>query len=235
MHAMIMQGGGRYYISPVFGHYSDIVASKRVGGFKSYWIVWDAERSRLIRQVKYLGASLVPTMLIVDSAHDDWVLNEDGEGCVGFLSKELLDSFLDLEVQPEEILAQCRAMDAGYVYQDIQEIRSEQDIENLMWASGCFHDGRIDQETLQADGTLYIRFTGTWGCDIELWFRGDLQYDTSSKDPEFWDPYWSDATMILQDGFVYLADEENLTVEEIEAGHYCAFKARQVRYRVIPA
>lgn len=41
--------------------------------------------------------------------------------------------------------------------------------------------------------------------------------------------------MILRDGFVYLADEENLTVEEIEAGHYCAFKARQVRYRVIPA
>lgn len=72
-----------------------------------------------------------------------------------------------------------------------------------------------------------------WGCQIEVWFWGDLEYDTSSRDPEFDDPYWFGATVILQDGFVYLLDEENMTVEQITSG-YCYFKARHMKYHIIP-
>ena len=78
-----------------------------------------------------------------------------------------------------------------------------------------------------------MRFDGTWGCETEVWFSGDLEYDTSSRDPEDCDPYWSGSTVLLQDGFVYIADEEDMTVEKIGTG-YCRFKARHMRYRVVP-
>ena len=38
---------------------------------------------------------------------------------------------------------------------------------------------------------------------------------------------------VLQDGFVNFVDEEDMTVEKIGTG-YCWFKARQMRYRVVP-
>lgn len=235
MHAIIRQGNGKYYISAVFGFYRDTSADVEYDYYSARWIVWDAEKKRLIRwaamtpNTKYL----IPQILIVDADRSDWVMDENGVGCVDFLSREQLDTILDMEEQPEALLAQCRLADAGYVYEAIQEIRTQQDIENLAWASGGFHDARIVREELLPDGTLYLRFDGTWGCEIEVWFSGDPEYDTSSRDPEYYDPHWYGSTVILRDGFVYFVDEEDMTADKIGEG-YCWFKARHMKYRIIP-
>ena len=202
---------------------------------KPYWIVWDSEKKRLIRWLSMVPDTkyIIPQILIVDSERNNWNLDEEEVGCVDFLSRELLDSFLDDEIQPEEILSKCRAMDAGYVYNEITEVKNQQDIEDLNWVSGGFHDARIAKEKLQNDGTLYLRFDGTWGCEIEVWFSGDLEYDTSSRAPEECDPYWYGSTVILHNGFVYFVDEEDMTVDKITSG-YCYFKARHMKYKVIP-
>lgn len=56
----------------------------------------------------------------------------------------------------------------------------------------------------------------------------------SNRDPELVDdPYWFDSTLLLHDGFVYLIDEEDMTVEKITTD-YCYFKARHMEYRIIP-
>lgn len=86
---------------------------------------------------------------------------------------------------------------------------------------------------MQEDGTLYLIFDGTWSCEIEVWFWGDLEYDLSIRKPEEDDPYWFGSTVILQDGFVYFIDEYDMTVDEITEG-YCYFKARHMKYRIIP-
>lgn len=205
------------------------------GIHKPYWIVWDAEKKRLIRwhamvpNTKYI----IPQLLVVDADQSNWSIDDEGVGSVDFLNRELLDSFLDSEEQPEDILEKCRSMDAGYVYDEMQEIKTEEDIENLSWTSGGFHDARIAKEELQDDGTLYLRFDGTWGCEIEVWFWGDLDYDISSRDSETCDPYWFGSTVILQDGFVYFVDDDDMTVDKITSG-YCYFKARHMKYRIIP-
>ena len=240
MHAIIRQGDGKYYISAVYGYYEDYTATDDYDRYleeihKPYWIVWDPEKKRLIRWLTMVPDEtyIIPQILIVDSDTTNWVIDEKSGGCVNFLDRALLDSFLDAEEQPEEILKKCRAMDAGYVYDDTPEIKTEKDIKNLEWVSGGFHDAHIAKEELQEDGTLYLRFDGIWGCQIEVWFWGDLEYDTSSRDSEFDDPYWFGATVILQDGFVYLVDEENMTVEQITSG-YCYIKARHMKYHIIP-
>lgn len=240
MHAIIRQDDGKYYVSAVFGYYRDVTATEDYKRYiesihKPYWIVWDSEKKRLIRWLSMVSDTkyIIPQILIVDSERNNWNLDEEEVGCVDFLSRELLDSFLDDEIQPEEILSKCRAMDAGYVYNEITEVKNQQDIEDLNWVSGGFHDARIAKEKLQNDGTLYLRFDGTWGCEIEVWFSGDLEYDTSSRAPEECDPYWYGSTVILHNGFVYFVDEEDMTVDKITSG-YCYFKARHMKYKVIP-
>ncbi len=240
MHAIIRQGNDKYYVSAVFGYYKDITATDDYEKYlqeihNPYCIVWDADKKRLIRWQTMVPNTdyLIPQLLIIDTERSNWTMDEDGVGCVEFLSRALLDSFLDMEEQPKEILEQCRAMDDGYVYEEVKEIKTETDVANLMEVSGWFHDASIAKEELMDDGTLYLRFKGTWGCEIEVWFWGDVEYDTSSRNPEEADPYWYGSTIIMQDGFVYFVDEENMTVNKIGPG-YCYFKARHMKYRVIP-
>lgn len=240
MHAIVRQGDRKYYISAVFGYYRDVTAVNDYGRYlegirKPYWIVWDANQRRLIRWHAMVPSTqyIIPQVLIIDSDRTDWNMDENGVGCVSFLSRELLDSFLDKDDQPEDILRKCREMDNGYTYNEIQEIRTQKDIEDFSWATGGFHDAYITKEELLEDGTLYLRFDGTWGCEVEVWFLGDLEYDTSSRNPEESDPYWFGSTVILQDGFLYFVDDDDMTVEQINPD-YCYFKARHMKYRIIP-
>ena len=240
MHAIVCQGNGKYYVSAVFGYFRDITATDDYEKYiqsihNPYWIVWDEEKKRLIRWLHMVPDTkyIIPQILIVDSDHENWNMDDNGVGCVDFLSRDLLDSFLDLDQQPEEILEKCRSMDAGYIYEEIQEIKGQKEIDNLDWASGGFHDARIAKEELQQDGTLYLRFDGTWGCEIEVWLWGDLEYDTSSRNPDHCDPYWQGSTILQKDGFLYLIDDDDMTVEQIGKG-YCYFKARHMKYRIVP-
>ncbi len=238
MHGIIRQGNGKYYVSAVFGYYDDITATDDYEVqeiHKPFWIVWDDKKERLIRwyamtpNTKYL----IPQILIIDSDRSNWKINEKGIGCVEFLSRDLLDSFLDKEQQPEEILKMCRSVDSDYTYEEIKQIKTEKDIDDLEWASGGFHDAFIEQEEILNDGTLHVMFGGVWGCKVEMWFSGELEYDTSSRNPKEYDPYWYGSTILLQNGFVYFIDDDNMTVDQISQG-YTYFKARKMKYRIIP-
>lgn len=142
MHALIRQGNGKFYVSAVFGYYKDVTAEDSYQRYleeihKPYWIVWDKDKRRLIRWLDMVPNTkyLIPQILIIDSEQDNWEIDEQGVGCVDFLSRELLDSFLDEEKQPEDILNKCRKMDADYIYIDTPEIKTQKDIEDLEWAS----------------------------------------------------------------------------------------------------
>lgn len=94
-----------------------------------------------------------------------------------------------------------------------------------------FHDGYIVKEQLQADGKLYLKFAGLWGCQLEVWFWGDLEYDTSAVQDN---PDWFGSTTLLADGFIYLVDDEQKMVDQI-TNDYCYFKARHMQYHLIPS
>ena len=150
MHALVCQGNGKYYLSAVFGYYRDVTAKDDYQRYleeihKPYWIVWDPEKVKLIRWLNMVPDTkyMIPQILIVDSDQSGWTKNENGEGCVDFLSREQLNSILDADVQPDDVLEMCLAMDSGHEYNETPEIKCEKDIEDLAWASGCFHDARI--------------------------------------------------------------------------------------------
>lgn len=236
MHAIVNLPGGRPYLSPVFGYYINkpvtAAEARFLTGYRSpFYIVWNPDGSGLMKcplmvpEVKHM----IPQILVVDGDCSDWNLNEEGEGCVSFLDKELIDS----GELPEPVLRKCKSAYQDYVYPDTPEIKTEQDIANFMRATCGLHDACIAEEHLDADGTLHIHFEGIWGCEVDVWFWGDLEYDTSGRDPEKWDPYWFGATLLLHDDFIYLLDDDEAAVETIDSAS-CYFKARHMKYKIIP-
>ena len=47
---------------------------------------------------------LIQQIIIVDRNRDNWIIDDEGEGCVNFLSKEIIDSIVDEEKQPADII-----------------------------------------------------------------------------------------------------------------------------------
>ena len=225
MHAIVREKNGNYYITPVFGY---------LGGKYQYYFVWNKDRNRISKLSVYEenGRYLTRGIIIVDSDQSNWIMDENGIGCIDFLTLDQLEEIVCMNDQPEDILKKCREMDEGYEYEERPEIKTEKDTEDLMWAAGCFHDAFIEKEEMQEDGKLYVLFDGIWGCKVEMWFWGNLEYDTSSR-AEYGDKWWMDSSILFEDGFIYLVDDEGITVDKISKG-YCFFKARHVQYHIIP-
>lgn len=231
MYGIVRTGNGNYYTSMIFGFYRGESYSK------NFWLVLNQEKTALVKQRvlnpdnKYIEVMV----LITDCDESNWTeLPEDVQGFHGvdYLPEQII-SMIENHSVPDEILKRCIQEGNSYVFTEYPEIKTEQDIKNLDWTTGGFHDARI-KEMIQNQYSLYVRFDGTWSCEVELWFSGDVEYDVSSRNPEECDPYWFDSTVLLKDGFVYFADEEKLTAEEIEQGNYCWFKAKNMKYHIIP-
>lgn len=143
--------------------------------------MWDEAGEHLIKwfamqpNTKYL----IPQILIIESNQDDWTEDEEGVGGVDFLPRAIANQIIE-----SGVFEKCKAVGAGYEYKPEQEILTQKDIENLEWASGGFHDACIQECKLQDDGSLYVKFDGTWGCKVEVWFWGDVEYDISSRYPD---------------------------------------------------
>ena len=176
---------------------------------------------------------LINQVLIIDSDKSGWIINEqDGTGGVEFLPRELADKIILDGIVPDDIMQQCKKIEESFTYEEYREIKTQKDIEDFDWVTGNFHDACIDEQKILDGGELYLRFTGIWGCEVEIWFWDDLEYCTESRNPEYGDPYWSCSTLRLYNGYVYFVDDE-IEVNEITDG-YCWFKARHMKYHIIP-
>ena len=233
MYALIRQGSGKYYGSTVFGFYKE---GSDPYDFDEYYIVLNEEKNRLIRQFEFEPRKrfLNKLVLLTDDDQEGWHVDKNGYGEAAFLSKEQVLELTLEETQPEELLKKCLEIDQNYHYEECQEIRSEKDIERLMLTAGGFHDGVIIKLEKRTDDLLYILFDGIWGCQIELFFRGNISFCIGNKDPEEDDPYWFSASLIRDaEGYFYLVDEEGVEPGEDLEG-FCWFKGKALQYRVIP-
>lgn len=232
MHAIVRKGNGEFYISAVFGYYSDSHAPYNYG---SYFIVFDENKEHLIKQQTF-DPNKKPVLdlmiLVVDPDESGWLKDEHGFGGLDFLPKDEVMKIINEGICPDEILSKCRELDGRYHYSEYHDILDDNDILCLMTVSGWFHDAFIDEFEVKED-SVRVMFGGIWGCKIEMFFEGDVTYDTECRDPVKHDPNWYGSTMIRQDGYIYFVDEYDMTVEDIKEG-FCWFKSKKIRYRIIP-
>lgn len=240
MHVIVRQGNGKYYVSVAFGYYKDIKSDDDYQRYlesihSPYFVVWDEHKDHLVKMFAMQPDTqyLIPQILVVDSDRTGWLMDDEGIGGVAFLPRDLADTVIAAGKLPADLKARCLKYDEGYEYDPYPEIKTQKDAEDLDWAATNFHDAYIAKQEMLDDGRLYVLFDDVWGCKVETWFWGDLEYDTSSRDPENYDQYWYSSSIILQDGFVYFVDEYEMTVDKI-THEYCYFKARHMKYHIIP-
>lgn len=232
MYAIINRGNGRYYTSAVYGIYNNTISY--YNNYKQFFIVLDEEKKRLIRCKEYNPKKrpyLYKQILITDGDMSDWIMDENGYGSMDFLPKEIALEYSQKKT-PAEILEKCLEYDSRNTYTEVRSVKTEKDIDDLMWASGYFHDAYIAELSPQEDG-IRILFDGVWGCKIEVFFTGDVSYDVHARDPEDDYSYWSGSTVTIHDGYIYLIDEDKVKVDEIDEG-YCWFRGRDMSYHIIP-
>ena len=240
MQAIIRQGNGKYYTSAVFGYYNNVTSEDDYQRYlesihSPYYIVFNEDKTQLIKLPVFQKGTryLIPQLIIVESDQSNWTLDDEGIGEEAFLSRELIENIISTGIDPDVILDRCRQLDKSYIYNEYPEIRTQHDIDNLDWASGNFHDAYIAEQKLLDDETIYLLFDGVWGCKIEVWLWGELEYSTNSRNPDEYDPYWYSSTVLIQDDLIYFIDDENMKPEDITDG-YCWFKARHMKYHIIP-
>lgn len=157
MHAIINQKDGSHYVSAVFGYYKKISATDDYqrymeGIHNPYYVVWDATYTKLVKHLVMVPNTkyMIPQVLIVDCNQNDWKMNDDGEGCVSFLDKSLIDTLVDAGELPADVMQKCKSAYSSFVYDDTPEIMNQHDIDNLMWASGGFHDATLLKNAVSA-------------------------------------------------------------------------------------
>ena len=63
--------------------------------------------------------------------------------------------------------------------------------------------------------------------------RIHVSYNTESRNPEEYDPYWFGSTFALHNGYIYMVDEDDMNIDEITDA-YCWFRSKHMSYRIIP-
>lgn len=241
MYAIIRQGGGKYYLSTVFGYFHDARVEDDYQRYlerihSPYFVVWNEEKTHLVKvfEMQPNTKYLIPQVLIVDTDTDSWIEDSaTGMGCINFLTREIADRLCDTQEMPPDIFEQCICLEQSVRYDPCPEVKAEADIINLASVSGGFHDAYIRSLELSDDGALHVHFAGTWGCEIDVWFWGDVSYHVQKEDPQLDDPFWYDSSVFFENGYIYLVDETNMTSEKID-DNYHWFKARHMKYRVTP-
>lgn len=241
MYAIVRQGNKKYYTSTVFGYFHDIKSEDDYQRYlerihSPYYIVWNEKKTHFVKlfamqpNMKYL----IPQILIVDTNKDNWIEDDvTNMGCVNFFTREIADRLCDTQEIPPDIFEKCFLLEKSVCYNPYPEVKTEKDITDLDSVSGGFHDARIQSLSFLDDGTLHIHFDGTWGCEIDVWFWDDVSYCVESRNPDLWDPYWSESSIFFENRYIYLVDESDMTAENIN-DHYCWFKAKHMKYHVVP-
>ena len=237
MYAIVMNPDGTYYTSPIFAYYCKITATDdyekyRQSIYNRFYVVLNPNGTSLVKQYVFNPAKefLKPSIHIVDTRTDAWIKDEDGHGCVAWLADVDFDADV-LEIEPH-LLEKCYQIGKEEQYQEYVDIETEGDIQNYLHVSGYMHDARVESFKQEGD-TLHVLFDGCWGLKIELWFSGDVSYSLGDRTDPLADPYWYGANVQKENGYYWLIDDDEAQISDI-TDEYCYFKAKHIRYRVIP-
>lgn len=100
-----------------------------------------------------------------------------------------------------------------------------------MEASFNFHDAHINKIDTAKD-EISILFDKSWGSQIKLKFKGDIDYQINADEAN--DNYWYDLSVFFRDNYVYLCDEEDIDFYKGD-GVSTFFRGKKLYYRVVPA
>lgn len=114
---------------------------------------------------------------------------------------------------------------------DIREVLTNADIKELYRVAANFHDSCIAQYEY-ANDQIHVTLDSSFGFTIDLWFIGDVACSLNLLFlVERGDPDWWRATVLIQNGYIYLVDNINVNLEKLDA-ELCWFRGKRLQYRI---
>ena len=233
MKAILRLGYCRHYSSPVFGVYRDPASPK--DPFDAYVVCLDDRRETLTTHPLHDIAQYpfpYPRLLFTDMSGDGWVEEEGVYAGVPFIPLALARRIAMGEEAPADVVERCRALDDGEAVDALRPVTTDAELQNLLTVAGYLHDARADHVTV-GDDTVTIEFWDVWGCTLELVFSGDTAYCLAGDPPETYWGRWMCGSLLLQDGYFYLADTLKFSAEELN-DEYCWIRGKTLQFRLTP-
>ena len=167
---------------------------------------------------------------------NNWVCDKKAEG-YDWALKILAPKFSITQTVGSDILEKCRTLQATVKDFDWSEIKTEADIDGLMWASFGFHDSYVKDIYIR-DGKQYILFDTTWDCEILFELDGNFEtnlfkdYGHIAIGNDY--PLISDSSMFFESNLIYWVDEDGIkSSSDFDKEDFRYFCANRVKWKLI--
>ena len=197
------------YLSPIFAraiHKGDW--DKHDIGWHEFCVVLNESKDKLINVDVYqnLNKNIEVHVLAVESNLKNWLPKNKYYGSIDFLAKYDPEE-LSEKISSED-LKKCIKLANKSHYQEVHNIKNDQDVINLMEACYGFHDAHIDEIVTKGDKTKVL-FGKSWGSQIEITFEDYVSYRIDPYDTLATD-WWSDGSLFFKDKFWFLCNGEDV-------------------------
>lgn len=236
MKVIVKLDNDKYYASKVFAIINNNLDDEYDKGWKYQYLVFDENNQNLvlINEFQENSKYLKMRILILDNDTSDMTLDENRIGKVNFLTDEEINEIINNKITSQEVLNKCKKYITSYNGEYLY-IKNESDIKNLMWTSGGFHDGYIEDVKRNEKNELVVLFEGIWGCDIEIIFSPDVIYHVKeTEDLDYPDKWWFDSKLLIHDDLIIFVDSYDYNINDNLDNYSNWFKARSMKYKIIP-
>ncbi len=230
MYARILTKDGRDYYSAVFA----LIGTS----WETTAVTFDSERKQFDCTAMYdVGPSLVRKVFIVDTDETGWQTygEKQAKGLPWLMENaDLLASIQNGLPIDEPFLQTAHAQNRMHTQNEWTFVETESDAENLLTAAWGFHDAFVEKISFvgpSAPTSVEVTFGGCWNCKMTLVFEGNvgMQYFVEEE----YDPFFFEASVFLEDGFVYWTDRETNKASELGKDDIC-FYGRALRWKFEP-
>lgn len=233
MHKIIRKGNGEFYVSVVFAEYSGYSAGMpEMDGY----IVFNEEKTKLVFQPMWdLSNPPYRDLLVLDykNYREDWSYIDLYNEVDLFDEDEFQDELeyiLDNGFKSEKFYKRCLELDAEVEYKEWNEIKTEQDIKDLLKLAVGFQDSTVDEVEELEDGSLLVSISSLWEFNMEIIFSNDVSYNKNALG-DYND--MGDTELLYEDGYYCLVNDFYSNMSEIE-DYNIWFKAKEMKFKVIP-
>jgi|GEM_PF-1687975 len=230
MYARILTKDGRDYFSTVFA----LIGT----GWETAAITFDSQKQQFDYTAMYdVEPSLVRKVFIVDTDETNWQTYDkmQAKGLPWLMEHADLPTSIQKGLPiGEPFLQMAHAQNLAHSQNEWTFVETEADAENLLTAAWGFHDAFVEKVVFggaSAPTSVEVTFGGCWNCKMTLVFEGNVGMQYFAE--EEFDPFFWEASVFLEDGFVYWTDRMTSKASEIGKDDVY-FYGRALRWKFEP-
>lgn len=213
--------------------YDTVVFAILLDGWDSKIIGFD-EKLETLQELPYYYLSperhFEHLLVFVDSDEEGWFADETISGLKWLVGDpDLLKMILEGEPLPEEILARCKALQNEVNPPEWREVTEGKALDDLLLASGGFHDGSIAAVETDGDsacisitvcgGVIHLRVENAILsplCKVDYGNMGEIL----------------DCSLFFENGRIYWADEYGLEKADELTDEFCYFSGTKMLWKI---